>query len=204
MVIHYDRTELYFLAARNNITGEEIDNELIGFKKPKKFSLKTLDDCLNAAVRLNGDDITAEGYVVVDGKYQRVKIKSPAYVAKHHTVNNRIFTAKRMAELFLSKTDFAKLAKEFPDDARIIKFYDWQFEEIKYEIRKMAEYARALYEEYDCDRAAVAKAIKDSPYAWAGFAALDNDKQPEEIVKLIKASKLERLIKEYNDNLDKL
>ncbi len=36
----------------------------------------------------------------------------------------------------------------------------------------MVGYARVLFEEYDHDRRAVANEIKESPYAWAGFAAV--------------------------------
>ena len=111
---------------------------------------------------------------------------------------NKVFTAKRMIDLFLQGTDFAKLAKDFPNEARIIKYYDWQFEEVIHKIMEMAEYARALYEEYGHDRRAVANVIKGSPYAWVGFAAIDNVKSPEDLVKMTSSSKMEKLIVEYD------
>ncbi|MCR5022699.1 T4 RnlA family RNA ligase, partial [Ruminococcus sp.] len=131
VVIKYDKTTLYYLAARDNTTGEEVDFEPESFRKPRSFSLKTIDECLEAAVKLNKDskaDLTDEGFVVVDGKHNRIKIKSPAYIALHRVATNKVFTAKRMIDLFLQGTDFAKLAKDFPNEARIIKYYDWQFE----------------------------------------------------------------------------
>ncbi len=201
VVIKYDKTTLYYLASRDNTTGEEIDFELEDFKKPRSFSLKTIDECLEAAVKLNKDseaDLTDEGFVVVDGKHNRIKIKSPTYIAQHRVANNKIFTAKRMTELFLQGADFAKLTKDFPNEARIIKYYDWQFEEVRYKIMEMVGYARVLYEEYDHDRCAVAKEIKDTPYAWAGFAAIDNDKTPEDLMKMLSPSKMEKLIAEYS------
>lgn len=127
----------------------------------------------------------------------RIKIKSPAYIALHRAVTNKVFTVKRMAELFLQGTDFSKLAKDFPNEARIIKYYDWQFEEVTHNINEMVGYARALYEEYDHDRRAIASEIKDSPYAWAGFAAIGNDKSVEELMQVLSNSKLEKLIAEY-------
>ena len=102
-----------------------------------------------------------------------------------------------MTELYQQGADFVKLAKDFPNEARIIKYYDWQFEEVRHNINEMAGYARALYEEYDHDRRAVASEIKDSPYAWAGFAAIGNDKSVEELMQLLSHSKLEKLITEY-------
>lgn len=207
IVIKYGKTTLYYLAARENATGEEIDFELEDFKKPRSFSLRTIDECLEAAVKLNKDseeDLTDEGFVVVDGKHNRIKIKSPAYVTRHQIANNRVFTTKRVTDLFIQGADFAKLAKEFPNEARIIKYYDWQFEEVRHKIIEMAEYARALYEEYDHDRRAVANEIKSKPYAWVGFAAIDNDKTPEDLMKMLSLSKLEKLITEYNFDTDRL
>lgn len=200
VVIRYDNTTLYYLNARDNRTGEEKDHELEGFRKPKSFPLKTIDECLEAAVELNKDpesDVTDEGFVVVDGKHNRIKIKSTAYVALHRAVTNKIFTARRMTELFQQGADLTKLAKDFPNEARIIKYYDWQFEEVMHKIREMAGYARILFEEYDHDRRAVANEIKGSPYAWAGFEALDSDKTPDELMNMLNASKMEKLIKEY-------
>lgn len=115
----------------------------------------------------------------------------------HRVATNKVFTAKRMTELFLQDADLYKLAKDFPQEAHIIKYYDWQFEEVRHKVNEMAEYARALYEEYDHDRRAVASMIKDSPYAWAGFAALDSDKDTDGLMKMLAPSKLEKLITEY-------
>ena len=205
VVIRYDNTTLYYLNARDNRTGEEKDHELEGFRKPKSFPLKTIDECLEAAVELNKDpesDVTDEGFVVVDGKHNRIKIKSTAYVALHRAVTNKVFTARRMTELFHQGADLTKLAKDFPNEARIIKYYDWQFEEVMHKIREMAGYARILFEEYDHDRRAVANEIKGSPYAWAGFMAIDSDKKPEDLMNMLNASKMEKLIVEYSFDKD--
>ena len=64
----------------------------------------------------------------------------------------------------------------------------------------MILYSRRLFEEYDCDRKAVAMAIKDSPYAWAGFKAIGNDKDASDIMALLVPSNVEKLIKEYSEN----
>lgn len=201
VVIRYDKTSLYYLASFDNMTGEEVDVDLFEeFKRPRSFPLKTVDDCIRAAMELNRDseeDIKDEGFVVVDGQHRRIKIKSPAYIALHRAVTNKVFTVKRMTELYQQGADLVKLAKDFPNEARIIKYYDWQFEEVRHNINEMADYARALYKEYDHDRRAVASEIKDSPYAWAGFAAIGNDKSVEELMQMLSHSKLEKLITEY-------
>ena len=202
VVIRYDKTTLYYLATIDNMTGEEEDDgRFDGFKRPKSFPLKTIDECIKAASELNKDvedDIRDEGFVVVDGEHRRIKIKSPAYIALHRAVTNKVFTVKRMAELYQQGTDLVKLAKDFPNDAHIIKYYYWQFAEVLHNVREMASYARVLYEEYDHDRRAVASEIKDSPYAWAGFAAIDNNKSSEELMQMLSLSKLEKLVTEYS------
>ncbi|MBR1509018.1 MAG: hypothetical protein IJ619_13565 [Eubacterium sp.] len=201
VVIRYDKTSLYYLACFDNMTGEEVDVDLIEeFKRPRSFPLKTVDECIKAATELNRDsevNIKDEGFVVVDGLHRRIKIKSPEYIALHRAVTNKVFTVKRMTELYQQGADLVKLAKDFPGEAHIIKYYDWQFEEVRHNINEMAGYARALYEEYDHDRRAVASEIKDSPYAWAGFAAIGNDKSVEELMQVLSHSKLEKLITEY-------
>ncbi|WP_036612692.1 hypothetical protein [Oribacterium sp. P6A1] len=154
---------------------------------------------MEAAESLNdGDEIEKEGFVVVDENHNRVKIKSPVYVAMHRMATSKVFTSKRMAELFCSGEDFSKFAKDFPSDAHIIKYYDWQFEEMRHKAEDMMLYARRLYEEYDHDRKAVAMMIKDSPYAWAGFKAIDNEKSIVDIMKLITPSNAEKLITDYS------
>ena len=201
VVIRYDKTSLYYLTCFDNMTGEEVDVDLFEeFKRPRSFPLKTIDECISAAMELNRDseeDIKDEGFVVVDGQHRRIKIKSPAYIALHRAVTYKVFTVKRMTELYQQGADFVKLAKDFPGEAHIIKYYDWQFEEVRHNIDEMVGYARALYEEYDHDRRAVASEIKDSPYAWAGFATIGNDKSVEELMQALSHSKLEKLITEY-------
>lgn len=84
IVVSYPKIEIYHIGTRNNITLEELDID-IGVKKPKMYSLKTLEDCLDTTSKMSYNE---EGYVVVDAKWDRVKIKSPAYVAAHHLKNN--------------------------------------------------------------------------------------------------------------------
>jgi hypothetical protein len=53
-----------------------------GWECVRTFPLATLDDCLAAAAQLN--PLNAEGYVVSDSNFNRIKIKSPRYVALAH------------------------------------------------------------------------------------------------------------------------
>lgn len=86
IVIPYPEVDMYFLGKRNNMTFEETyftDDEVFShlFKIPKVYPLKTIDECIAATKAMPWDE---EGYVVCDSKFNRIKIKSPSYVAVHH------------------------------------------------------------------------------------------------------------------------
>ena len=106
VVIPYDEPDLYFLGARNNFTGEEytctaLEMESLGvglFRRPAVYSLTSLNDCLKAAELKSWDE---EGFVVCDAKFNRVKIKSPAYVLAHFMRNNNVITKKHLINVIL-------------------------------------------------------------------------------------------------------
>ena len=68
---------------------------------------------------------------------------------------------------------------------------------MKHKAEDMMLYSRRLYEEYDHDRKAVAMTIKDSPYAWAGFKAIGNEKDITDIMGVLAPANVEKLIVEY-------
>lgn len=65
------------------------------FEIAKSYPLSSAQDCIKAAEILN--PIENEGYVVVDSEYNRVKIKSPKYVALHHLRSD--FSDRRIVDL---------------------------------------------------------------------------------------------------------
>ena len=69
------------------------------FKTPQKFDLHTLDECIAATKQMPWDE---EGYVVVDKNFNRVKVKSPSYVAAHNLKGNGVMSYARAIELVRS------------------------------------------------------------------------------------------------------
>lgn len=110
VVIEYPETMIYHTGTRNNITGQESDED-IGIIKPKRYKLNSLENCIEAAKQLNvktGEnkfDVQQEGFVVVDKNYNRIKIKSPEYVAVHHAFNGGILSRKRAVDMILANDD---------------------------------------------------------------------------------------------------
>ena len=91
VVVEYDKPKLYHIGTRDNLTFEEINVD-IGVEKPKEYPLHSLSAVLDAAEALNknGEEVSKEGFVVVDANWRRVKVKSPLYLIKFHAVTTSL------------------------------------------------------------------------------------------------------------------
>ena len=103
VVVHFDETKVSFLGMRDNVTLKEKffgDCELAQvFDTPKVFPITNIDQCVAAAKVLPED---AEGYVVVDANFNRVKVKSPRYVQLHYMAGNQNWSGRRVLEILLA------------------------------------------------------------------------------------------------------
>lgn len=85
VVIPYKEADLWYLVRRDNISFQEehFSAKPFGdiFKVPEVFPLSNVDQCLAATRAMPWDE---EGYVVCDANFNRVKIKSPSYLAVHN------------------------------------------------------------------------------------------------------------------------
>ena len=98
VVVDYKKSDITLIGVRDNTTFEEIkpidevcfiNNNAVedGFseyplKVAESYDLVSIDECIEAANKLN--PLENEGYVVVDAAFNRIKVKSPAWVAIHH------------------------------------------------------------------------------------------------------------------------
>lgn len=113
VVIKYNNIDIYHLSTRNNITlQEQVDD--IGIKHPQEYSLHSLNDCIKFVKTFKGH----EGFVVVDNKWNRIKVKNPAYVAMQHTINNHTLTLERIIDIQESgdEDEFLNYFPEYVDD----------------------------------------------------------------------------------------
>jgi len=107
VVIPYDEPALYFLGARDKYTGEEFNcSSLVAgalgmgrFKLPKQYPFNTLEHCIKVTENFPWD---AEGVVACDAQFNRVKIKSPAYVMAHFARNNNVINRKHLINVILT------------------------------------------------------------------------------------------------------
>ena len=106
VVIPYEEPALYFLGARNKYTGEEFNcSPLVAgaldmgrFKLPKQYPLTSVNDCVKLAETFSWDQ---EGFVACDAQFNRVKIKSPAYVMAHFVRNNNVINRRHLIDVIL-------------------------------------------------------------------------------------------------------
>jgi hypothetical protein len=76
-------------------SGPEAMADCLGWKCADSFPLSSFDDVMAAAAQL--DPMRCEGYVVRDGRFNRVKVKSPRYVALAHL--KEAMNARRLLEI---------------------------------------------------------------------------------------------------------
>ena len=102
IVVQHDEPKLYFHGWRENISLNEIPFNIcslaITFDCPMSYNLKTLDECVAATQAMSWDE---EGYVVVDKNFNRVKIKSPAYLMVHRLANNGNMSIRRAIDVYI-------------------------------------------------------------------------------------------------------
>ncbi len=202
VLIKYDRTALYHIGTRHNLTGKEREED-IGIQKPRSFPLQSLQDCLNAAAALNppcavSEDVEQEGFVVVDKDWHRVKIKSPDYIMMHRMRQVSTLSKHDCVDLLLHDPQhLADLCRENPPLVPLSKFYDYHLAELQLVADKMALLARNLYREYDKDRRAVAGIISRHRLSHVGFRALECSATGREILMDTAFDRLLRLLPDY-------
>jgi hypothetical protein len=133
IVVDYKETAVYHIGTRNNITYQEVEED-IGIQKPKQYSFNSLEDIIEGAKALSNNE---EGYVVVDKNYNRIKVKSPAYLMAHYLFGKANFTDKRIVEI-LKTGEEQEVLNYFPE-------FKNDFDKIKYEINYFVGKIYILY-----------------------------------------------------------
>ena len=123
VVVPYEEPALYFLGARNKHTGEEFNCSPLNagalgmgrFKLPKHYPFNTLELCIKITENFPWD---AEGMVACDAQFNRVKIKSPAYVLAHFARNNNVINRKHLLKVILTNEveEFLCYAAEYKEE----------------------------------------------------------------------------------------
>jgi hypothetical protein len=168
IVVRYHDTTIRHIGTRDMRTLIECNMD-IGVPKPREFQLDTLEACIENAKNLGYDD---EGYVVVDGKYNRLKVKSPLYVALNHvsqgvTTHGNIVDIIKKNEQGEFLTYFSEFREVFNDIlARIASFSD----------RLTADFIEICAKDFD-SRKALAEVVTKTECPACLFAMYDKKVQ---------------------------
>lgn len=114
VVVRWEETKVWLIGIRNNLTCKEVfygDSDLAEvFDTPEIYPITNIDECVAAAKVLPDD---AEGYVVVDANFNRIKVKSPRYIQLHYMAGNQTWSPTRVLEI-LRANEVAEYIVYFP------------------------------------------------------------------------------------------
>lgn len=118
IVVPYPAPALYYLGSRLVFHGGKSNFKETTFKHylnmplPKSYKFNTIEECIETSKNL---PFSEEGYVAVDKNMNRIKIKSPNYIAVNHLRMNGIVTKKRVLDVILrgQEQEFLNYFKDY-------------------------------------------------------------------------------------------
>lgn len=163
VIIDYKDCNLYFLGWRVNCHREEVESKVEDsicsryFPIPKRYLLHSLANCLAAAREMDADE---EGFVVCDGNFNRMKIKSSKYLELAYLRNNGVWSDKRMIEVIL-KGEEKEVLSYFPEWKERLTRLRNRMGGLKFEAKYYYELAFGIYDAMgSTSRAAFAQIVK--------------------------------------------
>jgi hypothetical protein len=167
IVKRYENPELVLLCVRENESGIErnlkdalkaLNKTRVIARLPQTFDLNDYESIVKSFDSLGALD---EGYVCFDPKTcQRVKLKSPAYLAAHHIRGeNGVVSPKRMVAL-IALNDHEEYLLLFDTDRKYFEPYIAAYEKLIVEIEQVFSEYKGIESQKD-----FALAIKDRAYS---------------------------------------
>ena len=146
VVVPHKENGMRFLGLRDNSTFREslpYGHPLTdAFPPPRIFSMKSLDECISVARELPWDE---EGYVVVDGDFNRVKVKSPRYLSVHHLRGDSGILSYRRAIEVVRANEVDEIVGYFPE-------FGEPLAKVKADIAALGEKLKAAWFKFGCVR----------------------------------------------------
>lgn len=115
IIVPYKEISLYLLSIRNNITLEEEARDEIPFiakklfgdkiKTPQSFKCNSIEEVKSFVNNLTIESENFEGFVLCDNNFNRIKLKSPAYMELFFIKGEGIFSEKKIIKLILEGQD---------------------------------------------------------------------------------------------------
>ena len=189
VVVRHDTNRLVLHGARNRLTLQEyLPTEIAaqyGWESCPVFPLNSLDAILKAAEALEATE--AEGYVVCDRNFSRIKVKAPAYVAMSYLKDG--FSVQKLLEVIRSNE-----GEEF-----LAYFPEWRelYTKVQHSYQALIGQAEQVYEQVKDIPQQKDFALAVQPYPFAGVLFSMRTGQTASIQEGFKGmtlGKLERLL----------
>lgn len=170
VVIPYEKPDLYFIGRRvmktecEGNTKDSIVSEI--FKTPKEYDFHSAQDVVDSAKELPWDE---EGYVVVDSNFNRVKIKSPAWLVAHYTRSNNSISKESLIQVVLDgeQEEFLVYADDYREELESVE------QEMKDFVKDLNDAAREMKKKYAAEVLKYPKSIQ--PYLFSKINNQDAD-----------------------------
>jgi hypothetical protein len=189
IVVQHDRPRLVLHGARDRGSGAEWGlgelaevAEMRNWELVKSFPIGSIEDCLAAADAL--DPLACEGFIVVDAAFNRIKIKSPRYVALHHMKGEA--TLRRAIELWQTG-EASELLTYFPEMAPAILPVHRKLDALAWMAAGVAVRFGHL------ERKEYAARVKHEPFAPVAFRLLGREVSIDAALAIMRASTTQAL-----------
>ncbi len=138
IVVARTSSNIVLHGARRIATLEEIrpEDANAGWRVVKQYAMGTIGDVVASAVELN--PMETEGYVVCDARFNRIKVKSPQYVAIHHLRDS--LSVRRMIDI-VRTNEGNEFLNYFPE-------FEPLYREVKQRYDNLVAETERTYQEY--------------------------------------------------------
>lgn len=166
IVVRHAETGLTLLGGRDLNTNQELNTvEALAFFPDipivKEYDLTSFDACIATFEHMS--PVAQEGYVVVDGNFNRVKVKHPGYVALHHMKDG--LQSKRALVEVVRSGEIDEVVTSFPEFETILLEAKGRLDVVVSTLEEAYEKHKNIVVQKD-----FALAIKDIPCYHALFA----------------------------------
>jgi len=189
IVVRQESKKIVLHGVRNILTLKEEKPEAwaskYGWEVVQCFPLSNWSEIMEAAAKL--EPMYAEGYIVCDRNFNRVKVKSPQYVAIAHLRDN--FSTRRMLEIILNNEG----------DEFLTYYPEWReiYEKMLAQYHQTVQKIETVYQQYQHipEQKDFALAIKHLPYSGILFALrAGKSHSVKESLRLTSLPKVEQLL----------
>lgn len=159
---------------------------------PKIYELKSVDEIVESFRNIPATD---EGYVLVDGNGNRLKIKNPAYIDLHHLKGNGELTPNRITDIvFRGETE--EVLSYFPEYRPFFEPFQKSYDTL---IKEVDKYTDLVYN-MDISQKEFALLIQSLPFKSVLFSMRSGKSLQEAFDKLSTSGRTSLLLHWYSSN----